>query len=147
MSNYEEFYNRLREKGFKLTPQRIIVADALVKHQNKHTTIEELFESIKSTNPNIGLTTVYRSVQIFCDLNLVEKVVLDDGIIRYELINETDVHKHHHLICNTCSGVIEVNEDLFDPIEKIFYERYGFKVSNHQANFYGLCKDCQEKIL
>lgn len=136
------FYERLKEKGFKLTPQRKIIIDSLISHNKKHITIEELYAHVIRKTKNIGLTTVYRSVQLFCNLNLIEKIHLDDGAVRYELIDGNNLHRHHHLICNNCGKIVEVKEDLMDSIEKIFEENYDFFVSNHQANFYGICSSC-----
>lgn len=143
MENFEKFYDNLKDKGYKLTKQRKIVFDAILEQKEKHVTIEELYNSIKVNDPNIGLTTVYRTVQIFCDMDILEKVSLDDGMVRYELISDEDNHRHHHLICNGCGKVVEVKEDLMDSIEKIFEENYGFRVSNHQTKFYGLCRECR----
>lgn len=143
MEKFEKFYENLKEKGYKLTNQRKIVFDAILEQHTKHVTIEELYNYIKINNPKIGLTTVYRTVQLFCDMEILEKVNLDDGVVRYELMLDEENHRHHHLICNKCNKIVEVKEDLMDSIEKIFEENYGFTVSNHQTKFYGLCKNCQ----
>ncbi len=142
MEKFDKFYENLKNKGYKLTKQRKIVFDAILEQHEKHVTVEELYNYIKITNPNIGLTTVYRTVQLFCEMDILEKVNLDDGLIRYELMLDDDNHRHHHLICNKCNKIVEVKEDLMDSIEQIFEANYGFSVSNHQTKFYGLCKDC-----
>ncbi len=142
MEKFEKFYENLKNKGYKFTKQRKIVFEAILKQHEKHVTVEELYNYIKVHSPNIGLTTVYRTVQLFCEMDILEKVNLDDGLIRYELMLDDDNHRHHHLICNNCNKIVEVKEDLMDSIEKIFEENYGFSVSNHQTKFYGLCSEC-----
>ncbi len=143
MDNYEELYESLKDKGYKSTHQRKIIFDALIEHKDQHLTIEELYGHIKTRHPKLGLTTVYRTIQMFCNMDIVEKVDIDGGVVRYELINDSDNHRHHHLICNSCNKIIEVKEDLMDSIEKIFEETYGFVVSNHQTKFFGLCENCR----
>lgn len=143
MKQQDQFYENLKDRGYKFTHQRKIVFEAILEHEKDHVTVEELYHHIKEKYPEIGLATVYRNVQLFCEMNLVEKLNLDDGFIRYELALDKDNHRHHHLICNQCNRVIEVKEDLMDSIEKIFDENYGFLVSNHQTKFFGVCDDCR----
>ena len=135
---------QLKEHGYKITSQRKVVLDAMLAHQDKHLTVEELYQIVKTEHPEIGLATVYRNIQLLNELKIVEKLNLDDGYIRYELANEDEVHRHRHLICDQCGKVIEVTEDLMGSIEKSFLESYGFLVHDHQAKFFGICKDCQK---
>lgn len=144
MKRYKKFYENLKNQGYKFTHQRKIVFEAILDHENEHVTVEELYQYIKEKHPEIGLATVYRNVQLFFEMDLLEKLNLDDGFIRYELALDDENHRHHHLICNKCNKVIEVKEDLMDSIEKIFDENYGFLVSNHQTKFFGLCEDCRK---
>ena len=141
----EEFYTKLKENGYKLTTQRKVVLNAMLDHQDEHLTVEEIYQFVKETNPEIGLATVYRNIQLLSDMRIVEKLNLDDGFTRYELANEDEVHRHHHLICEECGKVIEVKEDLMGSIEQIFKETYGFTVHDHQAKFFGICSDCAKK--
>ena len=141
----EQICTRLKEHGYKITSQRKVVLDAMLANQDKHLTVEELYQIVKTEHPEIGLATVYRNIQLLNELKIVEKLNLDDGYIRYELSNENEKHRHHHLICDQCGKVIEVTEDLMGSIENSFLESYGFLVYDHQAKFFGICKECQEK--
>jgi len=141
-SKCEEFYNRLKEQGYKLTTQRKVVLNAMLDNQDKHLTVEEIYHIVKASNPEIGLATVYRNIQLLSEMKIVEKLTLDDGFARYELAEENEGHRHHHLICEVCGKVIEVKEDLMDSIEQSFRTSYGFIVHDHQAKFFGLCEDC-----
>lgn len=138
----EEFYKKLKENGYKLTTQRKVVLNAMLEHQEEHLTVEEIYQFVKESNPEIGLATVYRNIQLLSEMRIVEKLNLDDGFTRYELAIEGEVHRHHHLICEDCGKVIEVKEDLMGSIEKSFKETYGFVVNDHQAKFFGICSDC-----
>ena len=144
MKKHDSFYEALKEKGYKLTSQRRIIFEAMLAHKEKHVTTDELYLFIKKGHPEIGLATVYRNVQMLSDMNIVEKLNLDDGFTRYKLTFDNEKHRHHHLICNNCNKVIEVREDLMDSIEKIFNENYGFLVSDHHTKFFGLCQNCRK---
>ena len=144
MKKYSIFYANLKEKGYKLTSQRKIIFDAILAHNEKHVTADEIYQFIKKEHPEIGIATVYRNVQLLSDMNIVEKLNLDDGFTRYKLVLDDEKHRHHHLICNSCNTIIEVREDLMDSIEKLFDENYGFLVSDHQTKFFGLCQNCRK---
>lgn len=145
MRNCDDFYNQIKENGYKLTSQRKIVLNAMLEHEDEHLTVEEVYGHIKETNPEVGLATVYRNIQLLVDMKIVDKLSLDDGLTRYELACDDDNHRHHHLICDECGKVVEVKEDLMDSIEKSFLKSYGFLVKDHQAKFFGLCDDCRDK--
>ncbi len=107
----------------------------MLEHCDEHLTVEEIYQFVKESNPEIGLATVYRNIQLLNEMKIVEKLNLDDGFTRYELASEDEMHRHHHLICEKCGKVIEVKEDLMGSIEKSFKETYGFVVHDHQAKF------------
>jgi len=142
--NSEEFRQLLKEKGLKLTTQRRMVLDVLQENEGRHLTAEEIHEIVRVRCPEIGLATVYRTIQLLHDLKLIDKLNLDDGYIRYEIgkFND-DHHHHHHLICEICGKVIEVEDDLMESIEERFLSKYNFAVTDHKVKFYGICKDCK----
>ncbi len=99
---------------------------------------------VKAKHPEIGLATVYRTMVLLDKLNLVHKLDFDDGFSRYELVKPNEDHRHHHLICSSCGGVSEVEEDLLDNLEEEILRKNGFLVKDHRVQFYGLCKKCRE---
>ncbi len=145
MIDYNYFYQSLKEKGYKVTNQRKIIIETMLENQDRHLTTEELHRIITKKHPEIGLATVYRNVKLLCDLNIIDRLNLDDGFVRYEVGHRSKTHRHHHLICTNCNKVIEVKEDLMDSIERMLLENYGFQVSDHETKFYGLCQDCRAK--
>lgn len=119
--------------------------EALYNQLGEHLTAEEVHGIVKQINPEIGLATVYRTLQLLSELNLIDKLNLDDGVVRYE-IGEMDMkHRHHHLICEVCGSIEGVEDDMLDTLEDEFFEKYGFKVTDHVVKFYGVCKSCSEK--
>ena len=98
--------------------------------------------------PEIGLATVYRTLQLLWEIQLVDKINLDDGCVRYEighLIKGDAKHNHHHLICRACGRVIPFADDLLDDLEHHIEEATGFHVLDHELKFYGLCRECRGK--
>ncbi|OFI05424.1 ferric uptake regulation protein [Clostridium acetireducens DSM 10703] len=146
MDEIERLRNSLKEKGYKLTPQRRAIVDIIIRNEGKHLTTEELYDLVKKECPEIGLATVYRTLQLLEEIGVVCKLDLHDGCSRYELIHEEENHQHHHLICSNCEKVIEVREDLLENLEKDIEEKYNFKISNHSVKFYGICSECLSKI-
>ena len=86
----------LREKGIKVTTQRVLVLSVLMSNPEKHFTAEEIYELVKSSYPEIGLATVYRTIQLLSENQLVDRISLDDGLARYGIGNMGDATKHHH---------------------------------------------------
>jgi Fur family ferric uptake transcriptional regulator len=142
----EKLKNNLKEKGYKLTPQRRAIVDIIIRNEGSHLTTEELYDLVKKECPEIGLATVYRTVQLLEELGIICKLELNDGCSRYELIHEEENHQHHHLICTNCGTVIEVQTDLLDDLEYEIQEKYNFKITNHSVKFYGICSDCIKKL-
>ena len=89
--NEEKVKDLLREKGLKVTSQRLMVLNILSAHGDELLTVEEIYDLAKEESPEIGLATIYRTVQVLLELHVIEKVTFDDGFARYELNGqETD---------------------------------------------------------
>lgn len=144
MSNekIENLKRILKEKGYKLTPQRRSILDEIIKNEGSHLTTEEIYDLVKVNCPEIGLATVYRTVQLLEEMGVLYKLDLDDGCSRYELCDEDESHQHHHLICQNCGKVIEVEGDLLEELEQGIEKKYNFKIKNHSLKFYGICDNC-----
>lgn len=136
---------KLKEKGLKVTNQRIFVLSVLEQNSGVHMTAEEVYEQVSNDYPEIGLATVYRTLQLLWEMNLVDRINLDDGCVRYEighLIRGNTRHSHHHLICRSCGRVIPFDGDLLDGLEEHIEKSVGFHVLDHEVKFYGFCHEC-----
>ena len=145
--NEEKVKDLLREKGLKVTSQRLMVLNILSAHGDEHLTVEEISDLAKEESPEIGLATIYRTVQVLLELHVIEKVTFDDGFARYELNGEEtgSGHRHHHAICTQCGKVYSLETDLLDTLEKQVFESLGFEVTDHEVKLYGLCSACRRK--
>ena len=111
---------RLKEKGLKVTHQRLLILSVLEQNSGSHMAAEDIYELVTEKHPEIGLATVYRTLQLLWDMQLVDRINLDDGCVRYEighLLTDETKHNHHHLICRKCGKVIPFDADLLDELE------------------------------
>ncbi|WP_249323505.1 Fur family transcriptional regulator [Wansuia hejianensis] len=141
--NLEQYKNILKSEGYKLTSQRKAILETMFEHHNEHLSCEDIFSLVSKENLDIGIATIYRSLQLFEKLNIVYKLNFDDGFSRYELNFGTEEHHHHHLICLKCGKVLEVKLDLLESLEKEIEKDGNFKIEDHNVKFYGYCKECQ----
>lgn len=144
----EQLKQLLKQKGLKVTTQRIAILTALADRPGEHFTAEEIYDCVKAGYPDLGLATVYRTIQLFSDLGLVDKLNLDDGYVRYEISRESTKvhgHHHHHLICLECGQVSAFQDDLLEALEARIREQIGFEVVDHEVKLYGRCAACRSK--
>lgn len=143
----ERFKQLLRENGLKVTSQRILILEVLEKRPDKHLTAEEIYEFVQKKNPDIGLATVYRTIQLLSELNLIDKLDIGDGHVRYEIGKQGQddkLHRHHHLICLSCNKIISFEGDLLEQLENTIENTMDFEVLDHEVKLYGHCKECRE---
>ena len=140
--NINELKDNLKEKGYKLTPQRRAILDIIIEKEGQHLTAEEIYDEVKKICPDIGLATVYRTVLLLEEINVIYKLDLNDGCSRYELVHSGEEHRHHHLVCDKCKKVFEVQDDLLEELEERIEKTYRFKILDHSVKFFGICSDC-----
>jgi len=146
MSYVKEILALLREKEYKLTPQRKIIIQAFFDNMEKHLSAEDVFNIVSQDHPEIGLATVYRTLDLLAELGILKKMNFGDNKFRYEFCPEKDNHHHHHLICLNCNKVIEFEDDLLESLEALIAKRIGFHVVDHQLKVFGFCKNCKENL-
>lgn len=139
------FKQILKDKGLKITTQRISVLKVLSACGDRHLTAEEIYELVRVDYPEIGLATVYRTIQLLLELRLIDSIQLGDGFVRYELGHSgegQEKHHHHHLVCLGCGKVISFEDDLLERLEEKIEEKISFQVVDHDVKLYGYCKEC-----
>lgn len=146
MISYDELKEKLKKRGYKLTPQRKAIFDVIVNSVGEHLSTEDIYDSVKKTCSDIGLATVYRTLILFDEIDVVSKLILEDSCVRYELNVENDGHYHHHLICSGCGKVIEVEGDYLEELERKIEKEFDFNIVDHRLKFFGICSDCKKKL-
>lgn len=134
---------QLHAKSYKLTPQREATLRILLEREADHLSAEDIFLLVKEIAPEIGLATVYRTLELLSELKIVDKINFGDGVSRYDLRKEGAKHFHHHLVCIECGSVEEITDDLLEDVEKIVESDWGFDVKDHRLTFHGICRKCQ----
>ncbi|WP_294157685.1 Fur family transcriptional regulator [uncultured Selenomonas sp.] len=142
----DDLREKLSARQHKMTPQRQIVLQIFLDHPGEHLSAEDVHDLLRDKRAEIGLATVYRTLELLSDLGILQKMEFGDGCSRYE-VNDTDPtrHHHHHLICTKCGKVEEFDEDLLESLEAIISRKTGFRTTDHQVKFFGICRECQEK--
>ncbi len=141
---------KLTDSGFRLTKPRRSILKTLSRTR-EHLSAEDIYREVSRDYPAIGLTTVYRTLELFVRMGMVQKYEFGDGRSRYEIVVDTprvDEH-HHHLICTKCHRVIdytdfiEQEKDLLKETEEGLSRLYNFEIRSHTIAFYGLCENCR----
>lgn len=143
------WFNKFYNFGAKITSTRKNIIEILHNTQ-EHLSVEDIFKKTLKINSTIGLTTVYRTLDLLEKMGIVQKFVLGDGKARYELINNPNGKgHHHHLVCVKCKTIIDYSDFIKDEIklvnttERGLLKKYNFKITNHIIHFYGLCGKCK----
>lgn len=144
------WHKRFRGCGYRLTIPRQAIIDVLHK-TNKHLSAEDVYLEVHKSFPQVGLTTVYRTLELLAQMDIIFRSDFGDGRARYELVEGPKGAHHHHLICTGCKKVIDYSEFIEDEIEflkraeKGLAKKHNFDIKNHLIQFYGLCEKCKKK--
>lgn len=139
----EKFKQELHAAGYKLTPQREATLKILILHEDDHLSADDVYMYVKEIAPDIGIATVYRTLELFSEIKIVDKVNFGDGFARYDLRSDKEGHCHSHIVCNICGCVEEIEEDFLESIELFVKDTYQFDVMDHSLMFQGICKNCK----
>lgn len=132
------FREKLKEKGLKVTPQRLAIFDALIRLDN-HPTAEEVGAYIRETHPNISVATVYKVLNTFAENDLIKKVKTAKDIMRYDTL----VASHHHLYCSDTEKIEDFHDEkLNELINNYFIENKikNFNIEDIQLQITGKFK-------
>jgi Fur family ferric uptake transcriptional regulator len=136
--NIELFRNIFREKKLSLSHPRLLIYQEL-SDASSPLSPSEIYQNLLKKKKKIGLTSIYRSLELFESLGFVFKMINGPNV-KYKLC-ELENH-HHHIVCKSCGSVVELNFcDISDWSKKVT-ESTGYQVVEHQLNFYGFCKAC-----
>ncbi len=132
----------LRDHGYKLTPQRHAVLKVIASSPG-HLSPEDIYEKAHHEYPELGLVTVYRTLDLLSELNLVCRVHAPNGCRNYMMRRPTG--HHHHLVCSSCGKVVDFSGCSLAELEERLSQETRFDISSHLLEFYGLCPECRSK--
>lgn len=130
----------LKEKGIKITKGRIEILNILKNSENS-LSAEKIYQINRFNNVNINLSTVYRTLELFEEKEITEKINLNDGIFSYKLKGKTH---GHYLECDICHKEVEIPCPMLQ-IEELVQNSTGFTLTDHDLVMKGVCKDCKAK--
>jgi len=133
----------IKERGYKITPQRRAVLKAIADSQD-HLTPAELHQRARQERPDIGLVTVYRTLEMLADVGLICEMH-SGGNCRSYLLRRPEEH-HHHLICSDCGQVVDFGDCDLDQLEQKLSRETGFAMEEHLLEFLGRCPACQRTV-
>ncbi len=143
----EEFLGTLKEelraRGFKLTAPRLAIIDYLAD-ENGHPSVQDIYEGIRSEAPNIGMATIYRTVDLLLEIGVLRAFTLQDNRLRYEM-NWPGNH-HHHLICRRCGEVLEFGSCNFQLIAEEIEQVTRYRIHEHTLEVFGTCPQCERTV-
>ncbi len=147
----EETRGRLRErlesymakKKLRSTAQRRLIVDTFFEG-TPHVTIEDLLTSVRTRDRGIGYATVYRTLKLLAECGVASERRFGDGLSRYELADDDDDH-HDHLICTSCGSITEFEDARIEKLQDQIAAKYGFQLTSHKHEMYGICAACIEK--
>lgn len=127
----------LEQHNLKHTKQRELVLGTFLEAR-RHVSSEDLYQVVRAKYPNVGYTTVYRTMKLLVEAGLATERHFDDGITRYEIEQE----HHDHLVCVKCGKIQEFECDMIERTQREIAARYDFRVLRHRHELYGHCKEC-----
>lgn|SRR5487761_2002334 len=138
LSVHESYAELLRRMGVRVTLQRLFVLEAL-ELTGGHMTAEEIMQWALRRYPTLNLATVYRTLDLLVSVGLVAQTNLGGGAAYYELVGDSP---HHHLACERCGRVIEMDEALLTGLRADALRIYGFHAHPRHLAIFGVCRDC-----
>jgi Fur family ferric uptake transcriptional regulator len=131
--------NFIKSKGLRYTSQREKILSIFLATE-KHLTIDQLYRLVRKKFPDIGYTTVYRTMHLLVESGLCRQINVGDGVSRFE---HNYNHQHHdHLVCIKCNRLIEVVNNKIERMQVAMARAYDFVPTEHRLDIFGICKDC-----
>jgi Fur family ferric uptake transcriptional regulator len=134
---HQDWRETLRERGYRLTPQRELILNAV--DTLGHATPDEVLAEVRKHSDAVNVSTVYRTLEVLEELGLVRHAHLSDRAPTYHSVRD---HEHFHLVCRNCHQVISVEPDVIKPLVSRFEADHGFAVDVGHLTVFGTCKDC-----
>lgn len=149
MSSSDRWRHRMHGRVQRWTATREAIL-GLLSQTTRHLSAKDIYASLYKECPRIGLTTVYRTLDLLHRSGLINKLVLGDGQARYEFKAGKKEAHHHHLVCISCDKIIDYSEfekeelELIHKTEALLSKKFNFSIIDHNIEFLGYCKNCQK---
>jgi Fur family peroxide stress response transcriptional regulator len=139
-TRFEELMAKLREREYRLTPQRIALL-RLLAASDGHPSASQLYEQMKDQFPTTSLATVYKTLNVLKEIHEVLELRFSGDDNRYD---GNKPYPHPHLICIRCQKILDPEVSLAQGLIQEVAQSSGYQIVGHRLDFYGLCPDCQD---
>jgi Fur family ferric uptake transcriptional regulator len=137
----QTFIETLRSSGFRITPQREMIVEAIA-HAGQHINAEEVFAKIRERSRSVNIATVYRTLELLVEQGLASRIDLGEG----QVIYATNQHGPHiHLVCRQCGKVLDADQEMLSVFNHQLQSEYHFAADLEHISVVGLCMDCQSR--
>ncbi len=140
MDEPQDMAGELSKRGYRLTPQRLMILSA-IENSNDHISADEIYSQVVAKYPNVNISTVYRTLELLTRLGLATETDLGGGRVRY---HPADKGHHHHLVCRECGTVIDLDELLLAPLKDALLREHGFIANLRHLAILGRCVKCSK---
>jgi Fur family peroxide stress response transcriptional regulator len=140
-SRLNDLISKLRERGFRLTPQRMAVLKILAASK-QHPSVEQIYHRMKPDFPMTSLATVYRTVALLKEMGEVLELGFSDDSNRYD---GGRPNPHPHVICIKCKKIVHPELDIISRLPLEVAQKTGYRIVHHRVDFFGICPACQGK--
>lgn len=142
MTHHHKVIEALQQIGYRLTPQRMMILEAIADSDG-HISAEEIHARVRVAYPYLDISTVYRTLDLLKTLHLVSETDMGRGHAQYELLSKG---LHHHLICTECGKILDVDNSFLDPLRRAMDEEYDFHAEIEHLAVFGICGDCKGDV-
>jgi Fur family peroxide stress response transcriptional regulator len=137
----EQMTKVLREKGCRLTPQRLALLKIIVRREG-HYSVDQIYELIKIDFPTTSLATIYKTLSLLKDMGEVLELNFASGGSRY---NGNKPYPHPHVMCTSCGQILDSESGESAELSLEMARKTGYQITHHQLNFFGVCPICQKE--
>jgi Fur family transcriptional regulator, ferric uptake regulator len=138
MPHCQTYINALRNLGYRITPQREMIVEALA-HSPQHVTAEEIYAQVHERSRAVNIATIYRTLDLLVERGMACRAGLQDGRVVYAASNHGP---HLHLVCRACGGSIDASQEALSFLDGQLKQQYGFAADLQHMTLAGLCSAC-----